>query len=90
MRPRVTGSSTSIGLTVRDAINEGRAGRIVLQVVPSTRPLAKPVADRAVVKRGSTASVDVLTNDEANNPFPESPLQVIDIRGLSGGGCRTA
>ena len=48
----VTGSSTSIGLTVRDAINDGRAGRIVLQVVPSTRPLAKPVDDRAVAKRG--------------------------------------
>ena len=81
----VTGSTTSIGLSVRDAINDGRAGNIVLQVVPSTRPLAKPVADRAVTQRGQTTSVDVLTNDQANNPFPETPLRVIDIRGLSGG-----
>lgn len=81
----VTGSTTSIGLGVRDAINEGRAGNIVLQVVPSTRPLAKPVADRAVTQRGTTTSVDVLTNDQANNPFPETPLRVIAIRGLGGG-----
>lgn len=81
----VTGSSTSIGLTVRDAINEGRAGRIVLQVVPSTRPLAKPVADRAVTQRGQTTTVDVLTNDQATNPFPETPLSVLAIRGLDGG-----
>ncbi|MGN6502317.1 MAG: Ig-like domain-containing protein, partial [Pseudolysinimonas sp.] len=81
----VTGSSTSIGLGVRDAINDGRAGSIVLQVVPSTRPLAKPVADRAVTKRGETTSVDVLTNDQANNPFPDTPLRVIAIRGLAGG-----
>ncbi len=81
----VTGSTTTIGLSVRDAINDGRAGIIVLQVVPSTRPLAKPVADRAVTQRGQTTSVDVLTNDQANNPFPETPLRVIDIRGLSGG-----
>ncbi|MEO8262756.1 MAG: Ig-like domain-containing protein [Pseudolysinimonas sp.] len=81
----VTGSSTSIGLAVRDSINDGRAGTIVLQVVPSTRPLAKPVSDRAVVRRGESTSVDVLTNDEANNPFPGEPLRVIDIRGLSGG-----
>ncbi len=81
----VTGSTTSIGLSVRDAINDGRAGNIVLQVVPSTRPLAKPVADRAVTQRGQTTTVDVLTNDQANNPFPEVPLRVIDIRGLSGG-----
>ena len=66
----VTGSSTSIGLTVRDAINEGRAGRIVLQVVPSTRPLAKPVADRAVAQRGQTTSVDVLDQRPGEQPVP--------------------
>lgn len=80
----VTGSTTSIGLGVRDAINDGRAGNIVLQVVPSTRPLAKPVADRAVTQRGQTTTVDVLTNDAATNPFPETPLRVLDIRGLGG------
>jgi hypothetical protein len=81
----VTGSSTSIGLAVRDAVNEGRAGSIALQVVPSTRPLASPVSDRAVTQRGKTTTVDVLTNDQANNPFPETPLRVIAIRGIGGG-----
>ncbi|CAN5486643.1 hypothetical protein BH09ACT4_BH09ACT4_02420 [soil metagenome] len=81
----ITGSSTSIGLAVRDSINDGQAGTITLQVVPSTRPLAAPIADRAVTERGKTTSVDVLTNDQANNPFPETPLRVIAIRGLGGG-----
>ncbi|MEZ5189958.1 MAG: fibronectin type III domain-containing protein [Schumannella sp.] len=80
----VTGSTTSVSLTVRDAINEGRAGTIVLQVVPSTRPLAAPAADRAVTQRGQTTVVDVLLNDQATNPFPETPLRVIAIRGLGG------
>ena len=26
--------------------------------------------------------MDVLANDEATNPFPETPLRVVDIRGL--------
>jgi hypothetical protein len=79
-----TGTSTTIGLGVRDAVNDGRAGTITLQVVPSTRPLARTVADDAVTPRGQTTTIDVLTNDEANNPFPETPLRVIDIRGLGG------
>ena len=28
--------------------------------------------------------IDVLANDEVNNPFPETPLRVVDIRGLDG------
>lgn len=81
----VTGSTTSIGLAVRDDINEGKAGTIVLQVVPSTRPLAAPVADRAVTRRGETTVVDVLANDQATNPFPDTPLRVVAIRGAGGG-----
>ncbi|MFT4029095.1 MAG: Ig-like domain-containing protein [Protaetiibacter sp.] len=80
----VTGASTSITLGVRDAINDGQAGRLELRVVPSTRPLAKPVADQAIVKRGATTVVDVLANDNVTNPFPDVPLQVTDIRGLDG------
>ena len=33
---------------------------------------------RAVAQRGQTTTVDVLANDQANNPFPETPLRVID------------
>jgi hypothetical protein len=80
----VKGTTTAITLTVRDDLNEGRAGRIQLQVVPSTLPLVKTVADNAITPRGSTTTIDVLANDEANNPFPSTPLQVVDIRGLDG------
>ncbi len=80
----VKGTATTITLTVRDDLNEGRAGRIQLQVVPSTLPLVKTVADTAVTPRGTTTTIDVLANDEANNPFPGSPLEVVDIRGLDG------
>ncbi|CAN5409711.1 Ig-like domain-containing protein [soil metagenome] len=79
-----TGSATSISLGVRDAVNAGQAGTIHLQVVPSTRPLARPVPDSAVAKRGQTTSLDVLSNDQVNNPFPATPLRVIDIRGIDG------
>jgi hypothetical protein len=78
------GTVTSVTLTVRDDLNEGRAGRIVLNVVPSTLPLVKPVDDTAVTPRGGSTTIDVLANDEANNPFPGTPLEVVDIRGLEG------
>jgi hypothetical protein len=77
------GSTTSVSIGVRDAENSGQSGLLTLQVVPSTRPLAQPVPDRAVAPRGGTTSVDVLANDAAN-PFPKTPLRVVDIRGLDG------
>ena len=79
-----TGSTSTISIGVKDAVNDGLAGRIQLQVVPSTRPLAKPVPDSAIAKRGQTTTVDVLSNDQANNPFPDTPLRVLDIRGIDG------
>lgn len=78
--PRGTRSSLTIG--VRDALNEGQAGRIELRVVPSTRPIAQPALDDAVAPRNSTTVVDVLQNDRATNPFPGSPLRVVDVRGV--------
>ena len=80
-----TGSTTAISIGVKDAVNDGLAGKIQLQVVPSTRPLAKPIPDNAIAKRGQTTTVDVLSNDQANNPFPDTPLRVLDIRGIDGG-----
>lgn len=79
------GSTAGILIGVRDAVNEGEAGRIVLNVMPSTRPLAAPATDSAVVKRGTTRVIDVLENDAATNPFPSTPLRVVDVRGLGGG-----
>ncbi len=69
----VKGSTTAISLSVRDALKAGQSGRILLQVVPSTRPVAKTTPDSAVAKRGETTTIDVLANDEVNNPFPETP-----------------
>ncbi|WP_394770237.1 Ig-like domain-containing protein [Lacisediminihabitans sp.] len=78
-------SSTSILLGVRDALAAGQSGRIELNVVASTRPLAKPAPDSVLAQRGQTTTVDVLANDEATNPFPGKPLTVVAIRGLDGG-----
>ncbi|MFC0682497.1 Ig-like domain-containing protein [Lysobacter korlensis] len=78
------GSRTGISLSVRDAQAAGAGGRIELRVVPSTRPLARPAPDQALVRRGSAETVDVLANDEATNPFPGAGLRVVAIRGLDG------
>ena len=80
----VKGSVTTITLGVRDDLSEGKAGRIELRVVQSTKPLVQPGADTAVARRGETTTVDVLANDQATNPFPGEPLTVVAIRGLDG------
>ena len=79
------GTVSAITIGVRDALSAGSSGRIQLAVVASTRPLAVPAADTAVVKRGQSTTVDVLANDEATNPFPGRPLRVVAVRGIDGG-----
>ena len=81
----VIGSSSILAIGVSDAASQGQSGRIRLDIVPSTRPLARPAADTVVAQRGRTTIVDVLANDEATNPFPGRPLTVVAIRGLDGG-----
>jgi hypothetical protein len=76
-----TGTVGTLLVGVRDALSEGKAGRIEVQVVPSTRPLARPATDIATVKRGQSTVVDVLSNDNATNPFPDTALRVTAIRG---------
>ncbi|SFR87368.1 hypothetical protein SAMN05428970_3429 [Agromyces sp. CF514] len=78
----VAGTRASATIEVTDASGASDPGRIDLRVVPSTRPLAQPVADRAVVQRGMTTTVDVLANDDTTNPFPNTPLRVVALRGL--------
>ncbi|MGX5681286.1 Ig-like domain-containing protein [Schumannella luteola] len=80
----VKGTTTSMTLGVRDDLVEGKAGRIELRIVSSTRPLVRPAADTAIAKRGATTTVDVLANDQATNPFPGQALRVVDIRGIDG------
>jgi len=79
-----TGVAASFAVSVRDATQTGRAGRVDLRVVPSTRPLAQPATDEGTVTRGSSTTVDVLANDQAGNPFPGTPLTVASIRGADG------
>ena len=78
------GTVTTVALGVRDDVTQGGSGRIQLTIVPSTRPLLIPAADRAVAGRGGTTTVDVLANDAATNPFPGTPIRVVNIRGLDG------
>lgn len=78
------GSTTSLVLGVRDDLSTGKSGRIELDVVASSRPLAAAAPDTVIVQRGQSKTVDVLANDEATNPFPGQPLRVIAIRGLDG------
>ena len=80
----VKGTVVQLNIGVRDANGAGTPGRIALAVVPSTRPLAQPAPDNAVVRRGSSTTIDVLANDNATNPFPATPLKVIAIRGIAG------
>ncbi len=79
------GSLQSAMIEVEDADGAGQPGRIELRVVPSTRPLAQPAADVAVAARGRTTTIDVLANDRATNPFPDTPLRVVGVRGLDEG-----
>jgi hypothetical protein len=80
------GTSRTLPVAVRDSVSTGQPGAVQLAVVGSSRPLAQPVADTQAVRRGGTATIDVLANDQATNPFPGQPLRVVDIRGLGGGG----
>lgn len=80
----VKGTSTAIVLAVRDDLEVGKPGTIRLNVVASSRPLVTTLPDTAVVPREKTTTVDVLANDQATNPFPETPLVVRAIRGIGG------
>ncbi|GAA1521359.1 hypothetical protein BJ978_002117 [Agromyces terreus] len=79
------GSTGSVTVGVVDEAGEGTPGRITVDVVPSTLPIARPVPDQAIAARGKTTVVDVLENDRPTNPFPDQPLQVVAVRGLDGG-----
>lgn len=76
------GQRAGLVVEVDDAGEPGSPGVIELRVVPSTRPLAAPVADQAVAARGQTTRIDVLANDRAGNPFPGTPLRVVGVRGI--------
>ncbi|MFB2556251.1 Ig-like domain-containing protein [Herbiconiux liangxiaofengii] len=81
----VKGTTGDLGIQVAANGVPGTAGRISMTVVPSTRPPAAPATDSVIAPRGQTTRVDVLANDAATNPFPETPLRVIAVRGIDAG-----
>jgi hypothetical protein len=75
------GGSSELSVGVRDAKSEGKAGVVRVSIVTSNRPLVSPGADSLTIKRGESASIPVLANDTATNPFPDKPLTVTAVQG---------
>ncbi len=76
------GATGAFSIGVRSGGLVGTSGRIDVTVVPSTKPLAVPATDAVVAPRGATTRIDVLANDAATNPFPQTPLTVVAVRGV--------
>ncbi|GAA1345177.1 Ig-like domain-containing protein [Arthrobacter roseus] len=77
-------SDTAVGATgkVSVSVTDGRSAKVTssvdLVVLASSRPL--PVANEDTVPeavQGKSVPVDVLANDV--NPFPDSPLEIVDV-----------
>ncbi|MCS5722587.1 Ig-like domain-containing protein [Herbiconiux sp. CPCC 203407] len=79
------GTTGALSIGVSSGSTAGKPGRISLTVVASTRPVTVPADDTVIAPRGTTTTIDVLANDEATNPFPESPLTVTAVRGVDTG-----
>ena len=75
------GGTSEFSVGVRDTANEGKAGVVRLSVVTSNRPLVSPGADSLTIRRGESATIPVLANDSATNPFPDVNLTVIGVQG---------
>lgn len=70
------GTTVTIPFTVTDEQHPPVEGSIAVQVVASTRPLAKAVPDTVEkTHQGEPVTIPVTDNDA--NPFPETPLEVI-------------
>ncbi|WP_052510809.1 Ig-like domain-containing protein [Crystallibacter crystallopoietes] len=71
------GATGVLAVTVADPAGATATAQVFLNVVSSTRPLAvanPDVRDNAV--QGEPVTVDVLAND--SNPFPDTPLRLVD------------
>lgn len=79
-----SGAEIAVPVEASDTSGGSSTGRITVRIVGSTRPLAVPVTERVVVPRGGSASVDVLADAQATNPFPDTPLRLAELRGLDG------
>ncbi|WP_430593598.1 Ig-like domain-containing protein [Humidisolicoccus flavus] len=79
------GARSELTLRVTDERGESSEGIITIAIVSSTRPLASPQPDAIALARGSSTSINVLENDEATNPFPDTPLRLVETRAVGGG-----
>ncbi|MBD8080583.1 fibronectin type III domain-containing protein, partial [Cellulosimicrobium arenosum] len=71
------GTVVQVPITVSDGNNPPVSGEATLTVVASTRPLARANDDSVEdAHQGKETTVPVLAND--SNPFPETPLQLLD------------
>lgn len=80
------GSQGEVVVAVKDGTTPPTKGTVKVTVTTSQRPL--PVAVDDVVTRadqGKSLSIDVLAND-LPNPFPDTPLTLIDAALVSGDG----
>ncbi|WP_147430094.1 Ig-like domain-containing protein [Frondihabitans australicus] len=75
------GRTAKIVVSVRDGHGAGKSGIVSVTIVRSTRPIVEPIPDSVTIRRGAAATVDVLANDEATNPFPGRPLHVVSVGG---------
>ena len=74
------GTRAELRIGVRDAAGEGVPGAVSLSVISTTKPLVAPLTDAVTVRRGTSAQVQPLVNDEASNPFPGTPLRIGGLR----------
>ncbi|WP_189671896.1 Ig-like domain-containing protein, partial [Promicromonospora soli] len=70
------GTFQQLPMTVDDGRNPPVRAELTVEVVPSTRPLAKTAPDQVLdAHQGEQTTIPVLDND--SNPFPEEPLTVV-------------
>lgn len=74
------GTRAELRIGVRDAAGEGVPGTVSLAVISTTAPLVAPEPDAVTVRRGTSAEVQPLVDDEASNPFPATPLRIGGLR----------
>ncbi|QGG93634.1 Ig-like domain-containing protein [Actinomarinicola tropica] len=77
-----TGSTASITFTVSDGTDEVE-GTVQVRVVGAEEPLAAAGPDAARTLQGEPVTIDVLANDV--NPFPGTPLRIVEVSTPSGG-----
>lgn len=70
-----SGTQGAIGIAIDYGGQSEVLGRVEVEVVASTRPLARVLDQRLTARAGSTVVVDVLTG--AFNPFPAEGLSVV-------------